>query len=98
MEPKRRITALSAVADDSTYLFRVADGEPREAILGRADGDVSCWLNYCQQFTHITLDTGSGGAMRNRELVCEVHGAYLEADSGLWTFGPCEGAPSARST
>lgn len=57
-----------------------------------AEPDISCWLNYCQHFTHVKLDKGSGAAMRNGELVCENHGAYFETDSGICTFGPCEGA------
>ncbi|GAB3671473.1 Rieske (2Fe-2S) protein [Halopiger thermotolerans] len=106
MDPESRIAALADVPTDSSYLFRVADedGERREAILvadavtdGDADADadpasVSCWLNYCQHFTHIKLDKGSGAAMRNGEIVCENHGAYFEADSGYCTYGPCEGA------
>ncbi|WP_049926132.1 Rieske (2Fe-2S) protein [Halopiger goleimassiliensis] len=103
MDGNRRITALSAVPAESSYLFRVenADGDEKEAILvrgedGDGDGDdapaVACWLNYCQHFTHINLDKGSGAAMRNGEIVCENHGAYFEVDSGLCTFGPCEGA------
>ncbi|AEH38581.1 Rieske (2Fe-2S) protein [Halopiger xanaduensis] len=64
------------------------DGEADDA--GAAS--VSCWLNYCQHFTHIKLDKGSGAAMRNGEIVCENHGAYFEADSGYCTYGPCEGA------
>ncbi|WP_254763096.1 Rieske (2Fe-2S) protein [Natrinema marinum] len=102
-----RITALSEVPDDSTVCFRVTDdaGEIREAILVRTDpaatdggepiaeaDGVACWLNYCQHFTHIKLDKGSGAPMRNGELVCANHGAYFEADSGECTFGPCEGA------
>ncbi|MDS0473699.1 Rieske 2Fe-2S domain-containing protein [Natrinema sp. 1APR25-10V2] len=102
-----RITALSEVPDDSTVCFRVTDGsgEVQEAILVRTDpvetddgeptaeaDGVACWLNYCQHFTHIKLDKGSGAPMRNGELVCANHGAYFEADSGECTFGPCEGA------
>jgi nitrite reductase/ring-hydroxylating ferredoxin subunit len=100
-----RITALSDVPADSTFLFRVRDesGETREAILVRdraaTDGGeatagdaVSCWLNYCQHLTHIKLDKGSGAPMRDGELVCANHGAYFEADTGRCTFGPCEGA------
>ena len=95
MASDRPIAALEAVPDDTTHLFRVenGDGEPREAILVRGDdGDVACWLNYCQHFTHVKLDKGSGAAMRDGEIVCENHGAYFAADSGLCTFGPCEGA------
>jgi nitrite reductase/ring-hydroxylating ferredoxin subunit len=90
-----RIAALSAVPDDTTFLFTVRDdeAEEREAILVRlADGHVAAWLNYCQHFTHISLDKGSGAPMRDGELVCANHGAYFEADTGYCTFGPCEGA------
>ncbi|MFC4544184.1 Rieske (2Fe-2S) protein [Halosolutus amylolyticus] len=90
-----RITSLSDVPDSSTFCFRVRNGndDEREAILVR-DGtdDVACWLNYCQHFTHINLDKGSGAPMRDGEIVCANHGAYFDADSGQCTFGPCEGA------
>ena len=100
MDADARIASLDEVPADSTFLFRVTNeaDEQREAILvSPADGDdgdddIACWLNYCQHFTHIKLDKGSGAAMRNGELVCENHGAYFEADSGYCTYGPCEGA------
>ncbi|ELZ25118.1 Rieske (2Fe-2S) protein [Natrinema limicola] len=101
-----RITALSDVPTDSTVCFRVTDDsdETQEAILVRtapvatdggdpvSEDGVSCWLNYCQHFTHIKLDKGSGAPMRDGEVVCANHGAYFAADSGRCTFGPCEGA------
>ncbi|GAB7018202.1 Rieske (2Fe-2S) protein [Halostagnicola bangensis] len=97
MDPTRRITGLEAAPNESTYVFRVVEtdgdaNEVQEAILVRQDGGLECWLNYCQHFTHIKLDKGSGAAMRNGEIICENHGAYFEADSGVCTFGPCEGA------
>ncbi|SDF13988.1 Rieske (2Fe-2S) protein [Halorientalis regularis] len=57
----------------------------------RAD-ELACWLNYCQHFTHIKLDKGSGASMRDGEVICANHGAYFETDSGRCTHGPCEGA------
>lgn len=100
MDDTRRITAVEEVPAESTFLFRVRerdDDEVQEAILVRfgddePDDDIAGWLNYCQHFTHIKLDKGSGAPMRDGELVCSNHGAYFEADSGLCTFGPCEGA------
>lgn len=89
------IAAVEDVPDDSTHLFRVRDvesGEEREAILTQVDGEVEGWLNYCQHMTHITLDKGSGAAIRDDEIVCKNHGAMFEADTGFCTFGPCEGA------
>lgn len=95
MSSASRITATDAVPDETTFLFRVrpTDGdEQKEAILVRGDDGIAGWLNYCQHFTHIKLDKGSGAEMRNGEVICTNHGAYFEADSGLCTFGPCEGA------
>ena len=62
---------------------------------GRDDpraGELACWLNYCQHFTHIKLDKGSGAPMRDGEVICANHGAYFEKDTGVCTYGPCEGA------
>lgn len=88
-----RICRVEEVPDDSTFLFTVSDeGEEREAILVRADGEIAGWLNYCQHLTHIKLDKGSGAPMRDGEVVCANHGAMFETDTGLCTFGPCEGA------
>ncbi len=97
-----QIVPIDEVPDDSTFLFRVRetgngidspeDDDEREAILLEADEGVVAWLNYCQHFTHIKLDKGSGASMRNGEIVCRNHGAMFEADSGVCTFGPCEGA------
>ena len=100
------ITSVADVPDESTFVFTVRDvdaDERKEAILVRvddgtaADGgmagdDVTGWLNYCQHFTHIKLDKGSGAPMRDGELVCANHGAYFESDTGRCTYGPCEGA------
>jgi nitrite reductase/ring-hydroxylating ferredoxin subunit len=96
------IVALDRVPEDSTFLFTVRDvdgetppdetGDRREAILLREDGDVAGWLNYCQHFTHIRLDKGSGAERRDGEVLCTNHGAMFDVESGLCTHGPCEGA------
>lgn len=95
MSSGTRIAAADEVPADTTLLFRVQavdSGEEREAILVRHNGDIAGWLNYCQHFTHIRLDKGSGAEMRNGEVICTNHGAYFRADDGFCTFGPCEGA------
>ncbi|MFB6080449.1 MAG: Rieske (2Fe-2S) protein [Haloferacaceae archaeon] len=88
------IAAVDEVPTDSTLVvtLRDADGTDREALLVRTDGAVRAWLNYCQHLTHVTLDKGDGAEMRDGELVCTNHGAYFDADTGLCTHGPCEGA------
>jgi nitrite reductase/ring-hydroxylating ferredoxin subunit len=87
------IAAVEDVPEDGSYLFRVTDdGEEREAILVHLADGVAGWLNSCRHYTHVPLDKGSGAAIRDGEIVCRNHGAMFEVDSGLCTFGPCEGA------
>ncbi|SIS06371.1 Rieske (2Fe-2S) protein [Natronorubrum thiooxidans] len=99
MNASQRITDREAVSTESTVLFRVTteSGDEREAILVASESndgetEIACWLNYCQHLTHIKIDKGSGAPMRDGELVCANHGAYFDADSGVCTYGPCEGA------
>jgi nitrite reductase/ring-hydroxylating ferredoxin subunit len=93
MDEDRRIAALEKVPADSTLLFTVRDGFDREeAILTRLDGVVAAWTNYCPHWTDVRLDKGDGAAVRGDELVCQKHGATFERDTGLCTYGPCEGA------
>ncbi len=95
MSSASRITAVDDVPADTTLVYRLrpVDGEEhKEAILLRDEEGVVSWLNYCQHFTHIKLDKGSGAELRNGEVICTNHGAYFEVDSGRCTYGPCEGA------
>lgn len=90
-----RIAAVDDVPAETTYLFTVREAkteDEREGILVRSGGEIYGWLNYCQHFTHIKLDKGSGAEMRDGELICTNHGAYFESDNGFCNFGPCEGA------
>ena len=95
MDEDRRIAAVDEVPDDSTFLFTARrDGEEREVILTRLgdDDEVVAYENYCQHWTDVRLDKGSGAMVRNGELVCQKHGATFQTDSGYCDFGPCEGA------
>ncbi|WP_338741906.1 Rieske (2Fe-2S) protein [Haloplanus salilacus] len=96
MDSDRRIAAVSDMPTDTTLLCTVSDvaaDERREAVLVRTpDDEVRGWLNYCRHLLDVRLDKGSGAPMRDGEVVCANHGAYFETDTGLCTFGPCEGA------
>jgi nitrite reductase/ring-hydroxylating ferredoxin subunit len=87
------VRAVDDDAEKEAILVRLAPaaGEGAADAAG-TDPPIACWLNYCQHFTHITLDKGSGAEMRDGEVICTNHGAYFESDSGLCTYGPCEGA------
>ena len=94
--------SVDAESDDSVDTDGNDSGDPEGDDSGDAESDgsdrfangdsVAGWLNYCQHFTHITLDKGSGAEMRDGEVICTNHGAYFEADTGRCSFGPCEGA------
>lgn len=95
MEDRDRITSLGEIPDDTTFLFTVREKvteETAEAILIRTADEITAWMNYCRHFTHVRLDTGSGGELREDEIVCTSHGAMFDATSGECTYGPCEGA------
>ena len=93
MDDGRRIVDVEDVPDDGDVLFTVSDGtEPTECIRLAVGDEVVAYENYCQHWTDVRLDSGSGAALRDGEIVCEKHGAYFETDSGYCNFGPCEGA------
>ncbi|MFC6961159.1 Rieske (2Fe-2S) protein [Halocatena marina] len=95
MDADDRIVSVDEVPRETTFLFTVREtstDEERESILVRSNGEITGWLNYCQHFTHIRLDKGSGAEMRDDEIVCTNHVAMFEADTGRCTFGPCDGA------
>ena len=89
----RRIAALSEIPEGGTLLFTAREGfDEVEVVLVRMADGVAAWENYCQHWTDVRFDKGSGGMVRNDELVCQKHGATFETDTGYCNFGPCEGA------
>ncbi|WP_423745516.1 Rieske 2Fe-2S domain-containing protein (plasmid) [Haladaptatus sp. SPP-AMP-3] len=93
MDENRRIAAVEEIPDDTTFLFTIRNGfDEEEAVLVEADDGIRAWKNYCQHWTDVRLDKGDGASMRDGELVCGKHGALFESDSGVCTYGPCEGA------
>ncbi|WP_436936091.1 Rieske (2Fe-2S) protein [Halovenus marina] len=93
MDESERIAALDEIPEDSSLLITVRDGFDREeAILVRHDEGVLAVKNSCPHWTDVRLDSGSGATVRDDELVCAKHGATFEVDSGVCTYGPCEGA------
>ena len=93
MDEDSRIAAVDDVPTEGSFLFTVRDGfDTEEAILVRLADGVVAFENYCPHWRDVRLDKGSGATTRADELVCEKHGATFESDSGVCTYGPCEGA------
>jgi nitrite reductase/ring-hydroxylating ferredoxin subunit len=93
MDDDRRVAPLDEVPTDGTLLVTVrGDDGPEEVILVRLNGSVAAYKNYCQHWTDVRLDKGSGALVRNDEIVCQKHAATFETGSGYCNFGPCEGS------
>ena len=100
--PGDAIAPAADVPTDGTLLFTMrardgngsAGGDVVEVVLSRRadDDEVVAYRNYCKHWTDVRLDTGSGAAVRDGELVCQRHGATFDREDGVCTFGPCEGA------
>jgi nitrite reductase/ring-hydroxylating ferredoxin subunit len=93
MNDDRHVVSLDDVPTDGTLLVTLRNGDGlEEVILTRLDDGVAAYKNYCQHWTDVRLDKGSGALVRNDEVVCQKHAATFEADSGYCNFGPCEGS------
>jgi nitrite reductase/ring-hydroxylating ferredoxin subunit len=93
MDDDRRVVSLDDVPADGTLLVTLRNGDGlEEVILTRLDDGVVAYKNFCQHWTDVRLDKGSGALVRNEEIVCQKHAATFEADSGYCNFGPCEGS------
>lgn len=89
----RKLADVEEVPDDSSLLLTLSEGEETtEALLVQLDGEIACWRNYCQHWTDVRLDKGSGARVRDGEIWCQKHAATFDSTTGECTFGPCEGA------
>jgi nitrite reductase/ring-hydroxylating ferredoxin subunit len=66
--------------------------EVKEAVVIKYEDEYKCWLNYCKHITTINIHKGGEAPIRDDEIVCQNHGAMFNIDTGVCTFGPCEGA------
>lgn len=69
-------------------------GRSFRALLVRAD-QVTAFLNRCPHW-NLPLDDSDGDIWTGERLVCSVHGAEFDAESGACTAGPCEGSSLTR--
>ncbi len=67
-----------------------------EVILVKLDGVVHAYRNSCPHIG-IGLDYGDGHCTHGeRQLICNMHGALFEADTGYCVDGPCSGDSLTR--
>lgn len=65
---------------------------PQVAFVLRWQGQVYAWLNQCRHVP-VELDWNPGKFLDDSGLylICAVHGALYEPDTGLCVAGPCSG-------
>jgi len=67
-----------------------------EVILVKLDGVVHAYRNSCPHIG-IGLDYGDGHCKHgDQQLICNMHGALFDADTGYCTDGPCSGDSLTR--
>ena len=68
-----------------------------EVILYRSGETVHAYRNSCPHIG-VGLDYGNGQCLLDdgKTLLCALHGATFEADTGFCTGGPCSGASLKR--
>ena len=89
-----RVADVSEVPDSGSYLFTAEDGftNEREVILVPCEDDpgIEAWVNTCTHESQ-SLDTGSGAAMREGQIICPKHGSLFDACSGECDNGEAAG-------
>lgn len=87
------LIALDRFADGAlAEVEATVDGAAESLILYRAGDGVRAWLNVCPHAGR-RLDWAPGEFLRSKDglLVCAVHGASFELETGGCVAGPCRG-------
>ncbi len=72
------------------------DSRDREIILVKQGEDIHAYINSCPHIG-IGLDYGNGRVLNdNNHLLCAMHGALFEPDTGYCFAGPCSGQSLER--
>lgn len=83
---------MEALAPDSPFqqiMATTAAGE--EIILVKVNGNTYGWRNSCPH-VGVGLDYGDGDCLTEEgTLICSMHGALFEPDTGRCIAGPCAG-------
>ena len=87
------LAALDTIPDQGFHAAEaMIDGDAEPLVLYRDGGQVRAWLNVCPHAGR-NLDWAPGQFLKSRDghLVCAVHGAAFELESGACVSGPCKG-------
>jgi len=75
------------------FSVTLAEGREAPAFVIRHQGTAYGWLNTCRhQPAQLDWKDGEFFDVAGQHLVCSVHGALYQPDSGLCVAGPCRGA------
>ena len=83
---------LDAIPDGGTTAIEDVAALGGESVIVQRHGDaVRAWLNVCPHAGR-RLDYAPGQFLRKDDLlICAVHGACFQCDSGVCVAGPCRG-------
>lgn len=87
------VRRMSVILHGNTDFDQIMVKHPRgfEVILVKVGTTIHAYKNSCPHIG-IGLDYGDGHCKYGEtQLICNMHGALFEADSGFCTDGPCRG-------
>lgn len=94
MSRMRGICALADIADPGAKEFEITNsrGEPWYGFVVRKDGVVYAYANSCPH-TGAMLNWAPDRFLTRagNQIMCGVHGALFEIETGYCTLGPCKG-------
>ncbi|RQG87121.1 Rieske (2Fe-2S) protein [Natrarchaeobius halalkaliphilus] len=94
MGVRMRLTTVETIHEEGSWLCTVRDqhGTDEEVLLVPCGDGVEAWINRC---THESqrLDTGTGAAMRDGQIICPKHGSMFDSCTGY-----CDNGEAAETT
>jgi nitrite reductase/ring-hydroxylating ferredoxin subunit len=96
IKPSRLLATIPADAipdEGRVRRFTYLDGfsQPRQGLLLRWRGALYAYQDRCPHWSASLGEDGEIFDARSGTLVCQMHGARFELDSGLCILGPCMG-------
>jgi nitrite reductase/ring-hydroxylating ferredoxin subunit len=93
VEPDRVICALDELADPGAKGFRMGSGDwPLRGFVVRSGPQLRAYVNYCPH-AGFPLDAQPGVFLTSDAalILCAMHGALFEIETGRCVSGPCMG-------
>jgi nitrite reductase/ring-hydroxylating ferredoxin subunit len=98
MQPGETLCRIDELADPGSREFRIATARgPRFMFVVRKGGTINAYMNWCPHYG-ATMDWKIDTFLTHDKtaILCALHGAEFEIETGHCFLGPCEGESLVR--